>query len=459
MRRTVRSARPDRPSARDVAVDILVRVDRGGAFANILLHHRLDRARLPAADAALATELVLGVLRHRRRLDWTLQGVAAHPLDDLPPPIRAILRTGAYQVLFLSRIPARAAIHQAVELAKAHGHAGTAALVNAVLRRIASSGERPLPPAADAVTRIAVEHSHPEWLVRRWIARIGVEDTAALCAADNLPAPLHVRLNLLRGTPEDLIGRLRAAGATVLPTVLPEGIEVRGEFTERRRLAAAGWLTVQDLGAMLVTHILDPQPGETVIDACAAPGGKTTHIVERMADSGRVLACDVHERKLAAAVRRAAAGGASIIEPHVLDARVLGQTYPDLADRVLVDAPCTGLGVIRRRPDIKWRLRPDDIAALAALQGQILAGAAGAVRPGGLLVYSVCTTEPEEGAAVVASFLEARRDFVPDPLPPMEGVVPTGRPDLGMMSVWPHRQGTDGFFIARLRRRPIDAQR
>jgi 16S rRNA (cytosine967-C5)-methyltransferase len=455
MSRTVPSARRRTPSARDVAVAVLSRVDSGGAFANLLLHRSLADAHLSSADAALATELVLGVLRQRGRIDWTLQAAAAHPLAELPARIRAILRSGCYQLLFLSRVPPRAAIHEAVDLAKRYGHAGTAGLVNAVLRRIASEGERPLPPAIDAAARLAVEHSHPEWLVRRWIDRLGLPEAAALCAANNRPAPLFVRLNLMRAAREALVARLRSGGATVAATPLPEGLEVREGFPERERMAAEGLLTVQDLGAMLVTHVLDPQPGEIVIDACAAPGGKATHIAERMGNSGRVLACDVHAGKLAATARRAAVTGAAIIEPHAHDARALGEAFPALADRVLVDAPCTGLGVVRRRPDIKWRVRAHDLGAMAALQLEILTGAAGAVRPGGVLVYSVCTTEPEEGDGVVTAFLRARPDFSPDPpgdLPP--GLEPTGGADSGMMSVWPHRQGTDGFYIARFSRRP-----
>ncbi|MGH2348672.1 MAG: 16S rRNA (cytosine(967)-C(5))-methyltransferase RsmB [bacterium] len=453
MSRTVPSARRQSPSARDVAVTVLARVDSGGAYANLLLHRSLADAHLPASDAALATELVLGVLRQRGRIDWTLQGAAAHPLPELPVRIRAILRAGCYQLLFLSRVPPRAAIHEAVELAKRYGHAGTAGLVNAVLRRIASEGERPLPPAADPAARLAVAQSHPQWLVQRWIDRLGPADAAALCAANNMPAPMFVRLNLMRASRDVLVARLRAGGATVTATPLSEGVEVRDGFAERERMAAEGLLTVQDLGAMLVTHVLDPQPGETVIDACAAPGGKTTHIAERMANAGRVLACDVHAGKLGATARRAAVTGAAIVEPHAQDARALAQVFPNLADRVLVDAPCTGLGVVRRRPEIKWRVRVSDIAALAALQRDILTGAAGAVRPGGVLVYSVCTTEPEEGEGVVTAMLRGRSDFFPDlPADLPDGFAPTGGADSGMMSVWPHRQGTDGFYIARLRR-------
>jgi len=452
MSRTVPPARPRISSARDVAVRVLTRVDSVGAFANLLLHRSLADAHLSASDAALATELVLGVLRRRGRIDWTLQGVAAHPLTELPARIRAILRSGCYQLLFFSRVPPRAAIHEAVELAKRYGHAGTAGLVNAVLRRIASAGERPLPPATDAAARLAVEESHPQWLVQRWIDRFGLSEAAAACAANNAPAPLYVRLNLLRGPREALVARLRAGGATVTPTPLSEGVEVHEGFAERERMASEGLLTVQDLGAMLVTHVLDPRPGETVIDACAAPGGKTTHIAERMGNSGRVLACDVHPAKLAAAARRAAVAGATIVEPQVQDARALGQAFPAAADRVLVDAPCTGLGVVRRRPDIKWRIHPEDVVAMAALQLEILTGAAGAVRPGGILVYSVCTTEPEEGEGVVTAFLRLRREFTPAALPTLPPSLAPADADSGMMSVWPHRQGTDGFYIARLTR-------
>ncbi len=449
MSRTAPPARRGRSSARDVAVTILVRIEREHAFANLLLHHAIADAGLSGPDAGLATELVLGVLRYQSRLDWTLEGALARPMDELPVRIRAILRTGVYQLLRLSRVPPRAAVSEAVDLAKRHGHAGTAALVNAVLRRVASSGERPLP--AEPLARLSVEHAHPQWLVRRWVDRLGRADAEALCRANNLPAPLYVRLNLLRGSREAMLAGLRAAGLTAVPTPLPEGVEIRGEFGERHRLAEEGVLTVQDLGAMLVTHVLDPQPGETIIDACAAPGGKATHIAERMSNQGRVLACDLHAGKLAATARRAAAVGATIVQTSVQDARDLGRVFPARADRVLVDAPCTGLGVVRRRPDIKWRVRPADLDRLSRLQLQILTGAAAAVRPGGVLVYSVCTTEPEEGEVVVGEFLRGHPQFVRRPFPPLPEGLGT-ETDSGMMSVWPHRQGTDGFFIARIRR-------
>jgi len=432
-------------------VIVLARVDAGEAFANLLLRSALDRARLPKVDAGLATELVLGTLRHRARVDWTLAGALRHPLDHLTPRIRAVLRTGVYQLVFLPRIPSRAAVHEAVTLARRHGHAGTAKLVNAVLRRVAAEGERPFPEGSLS-ERVAAEYSHPRWLVDRWLARFGADETAALCRANNQPGPATVRVNMQRRRPEDAAQRLREAGVTVTPTILHEGYYVDGPFSPRHEMVAEGTLTIQDLGAMLVTHVLDPQPGETVVDGAAAPGGKTTHIAERLRGRGRVIACDVHQGKLERLSRRASLMGLETIEAHHQDARTLGKAFRHQAHRLLLDAPCTGFGVLRRRPDIKWRARPEDIPALAALQSEMLRGAADALRPGGVLVYSVCTIEEEEGQNVIASFLRDRPDFAPDDALLLPAAVARATIGPGRILLLPHRDGTDGFYIARLRR-------
>jgi 16S rRNA (cytosine967-C5)-methyltransferase len=385
-------------------------------------------------------------------VDWTLAGVVRYPLEELPPRIRAILRSGVYQLLFLRRVPAHAVVHDAVSLARVHGHPGVARLVNAVLRQMAARGERPLPD--DPVQRLAVEHSHPRWLVERWLQRLGLEQTVELCRAHNAPPPVAVRVNVLARRPEEVAAHLASAGVRVRPTVLAEGLIVDGPAEPRRRLVEEGVLTVQDLGAMLVTHALYPRPGETIIDACAAPGGKATHIAERLRDRGRVIACDVHAGRLEVVRRRARALGLRSIEAVVADARTLGERWPGAADRVLVDAPCSGLGVVRRRPEIRWRVLPEHLPAHAARQLELLCGACGAVRPGGVLLYSVCTTEPEEGPEVVAQFLRARPDFMPDPDLPVPDGLPVGGDPPGVLTLWPHRHDTDGFYIARVRRLP-----
>src|SRR5579884_375681 len=398
-------------TSREVALEVLRRVDADGAWSGVLLRRALDRGELSAPDEALATDLTLGTLRHRAEVDWALAQVLRRPLETLPPAVRTVLRLGAYQILFLDRVPAAAACSESVELAKRVGHPGTVRLVNAVLRRLADL--RPRVPEDDgSAERIALRTSHPLWLVRRWIDRFGVEEARELCEANNRTPPSAIRLNTLRGEPERLAGLLEEAGVA-------------------------------------------PRPGETVIDACAAPGGKTTHMAALMENTGRIVACDVVPWKLEVVERQCERLGVTNVELRVLDAAHLGDEYPEAADRVLVDAPCSGLGVVRRRPEIKWRVRPEQLGALAARQRRILGGAARAVRPGGLLVYSVCTLEPEEGQEVIARFLDEHPEFAPDSLegwPPgaAEPVAVPGPP--GTAYLLPHRCGTDRFFVAALRR-------
>lgn len=465
-----------------MALEALHRVEAEGAWSGTLLRRLLDRAGLSPADAALATELTLGTLRHRAEIDWALSRCTHTPLEALPSRIRSVLRLGAYQLLFLDRIPASAACWEAVEQAKRVGHPGTARLVNAVMRRLAAQapadavaqGVHParshpvglrctVPDDGGTAEGIALRYSHPTWLAARWIERFGVEETRALCAANNETPPSAVRLNTLRGTPEDLVPRLHHLGIETVPSLLlPEGRRITaGAPNVRRKAYDAGWLTPQDEGSMLVARLVAPRPGELVIDACAAPGGKTTHLAALMENRGRVIACDIRPAKLAAVPRQCARLGVTIVETRELDAARLGTAYPARADRVLVDAPCSGLGVLRRRPEIKWRVRSDHLEALSVRQRRLLAGAAGAVRREGLLVYSVCTLEPEEGPMVREAFLAEHPEFEPVPItdwPPLRGsggargrgAGASGAP--GTAFLYPHRGGTDGFFVAAFRR-------
>src|SRR5215470_9869346 len=373
-----------RRTARGVALEVLHRVDADRAWSGAALRAALNRAELAPADEAFATELVYGTLRHRAEVDWALAQTLHRRLDSLPPRIREVLRLGAYQLAFLTRVPARAACDETVELARRVGHPGTVSLVNAVMRRLAAS-----PPAwpepAGAADAIAVRWSHPEWLVARWLARFGPDETGALCAANNETPLSWVRLNTLRGTTQELDERLSALGIeTQTSERLPEARQIAAGAPDARAAAYAGGLvTPQDEGSMLVARLVAPRPGETVIDACAAPGGKATHLAALMENRGRVLACDLLPRKLETVSRQCARLGVTCVETRVLDAAHLGEVAPQAADCVLVDAPCSGLGVLRRRPEIRWRIRPEDLTAIAAGQSRVLAGAAAAVRPGG----------------------------------------------------------------------------
>jgi 16S rRNA (cytosine967-C5)-methyltransferase len=446
-------------TSREVAVEVLHRVEADRAFSGTLLRRILDRADLSAPDASLATELTLGTLRHRAEIDWVLSRAAHTPLDDLPSRIRAILRTGVYQLMFLDRIPPAAACSQAVELAKQFGHPGTARFVNAVLRRITRAPVA-IPEDGGTTEGIALRYSHPEWLVRRWVARFGVSGARALCQANNATPPSAVRLNTLRGTSGSVIASLGEMGVRAEPSrLLPEGARIVEASPPARHLAyTGGWVSWQDEGAMLVGRLLGPRPGETVVDACAGSGGKAMHLAALMENRGRVLACDVVQAKLDAIGRHAERLGAAIVEPHLVDAARLRDLVPSGADRVLVDAPCSGLGVIRRRPEIKWRIQPAQLPGFAARQLGILASAAEAVRPEGVLVFAVCTIEPEEGPAVVSAFLHAHPEFQPMPIagwPPGNGEEPVPAPlggPSGTAFLIPHLHGTDAFFVAALRR-------
>lgn len=433
-------------TTRELALWILQRVELEGAFSNVVLQSALARSPLAPGERELVTELVLGVLRWTGRLDWTLQRRCNYPLADLPPAIRLVLRLGAYQLLFLRAIPAAVAVSSSVELARQYGHRGTAGLVNAVLRRVAREGEAAPPEGVEE--RVAVLQSHPLWLVRRWMAQWPEEQVWALCEANNTSPPAYLRVNTLRANPEAAGQRLEQAGLEVQPGNLPESLRVRGPLGPRLALAEEGWVVAQDEAAMVVAYAVDPQPEELVVDACAAPGGKATHLAALMGNRGRVVACDVHPRKVRTLARRAQVLGARCLEVRQCDARQLDVRG---ADRVLVDAPCTGLGVVRRRPEIRWRVQPEDLPRAGALQREILGGASRAVRDGGVLVYSVCSTEPEEGEQVV-DWLVASGQFVFDPftIPWGQGILEAPQ---GRLRLWPHRHGTDGYFVARLRRR------
>ena len=439
--------------AREVALKIIGEVNEGGAYANIALARELGRRPLSDQDRRFVTELVYGTVKAGATLDWLLGHYSSRPMAKVPPVIRNILRMGAYQIFFLSRVPVSAACNQAVELAKKYGHAGTAKFVNAVLRSAGRDpGKAAYPDAGREPARyLALKYFHPEWLAARWLDRLGFDACEALLAADNTTPPLSLRTNTLRINRDELLARLAAEGAEGEPsTWAPEGIVCR-EYPSLAKLASLkeGLFQVQDESSMLVGHVVGPRPGEFVIDACGAPGGKSTHLAALMGDRGRVLSTDLYEHKLKLTAENAARLGLKIIETKVFDATRLDTAYAGQADRVLVDAPCSGLGVLRRKPDSRWRKSESMLRDLPKLQAAILESAARCVKPGGAVVYSTCTTEAEENEQVVRAFLANNPDFV---LADAGALLPSPRPE-AMVQLWPHVDGVDGFFIARLERK------
>lgn len=461
---------------------MLERVRRRGQFVNDALDLELRRRPLSSLDRALTTELSYGVLRRRGTIDYHLDQVAARPVEKIDPPLLDVLRLGAYQLLFLTRIPEHAAVSEAVSAARRLGN-GQASFTNAVLRGLLRrrAGRRldlP-PPDGDPVRYLSVAESHPTWLVERWVSRYGAEEAAALCRAHNEPAPLTLRCNTLKITPEGLAARFRDAGLAVRPGVLaPEALVVEGGRgggegggggmdgadggggaagtggLEKWPGFAEGLFYVQDESSMMVARALSPSPGMKVIDACAAPGGKTTHLAQLMGDRGALVANDVSEPKMALIKENLARLGIRSAETVLGDAADLAGRFTGWADAVLVDAPCSALGVAGRRPDVRWRVKPEDPAKLSREQLRIVSAVAACVRPGGTLVYSVCSLEPEEGVGVVRAFLEGHPDFRPEDLGPWVGGALRGEPGVadGRLRLMPQRHHSDGFFVARLRR-------
>jgi 16S rRNA (cytosine967-C5)-methyltransferase len=432
---------------------VLERVEREGAFADLALEAELSRRHLDPRDAGLATELVYGTLRWQRYLDWVLQPHSRRRLDALDVRPRALLRLTAYQLAFLERVPPFAAVDDAVTLARTHGHPGVAAFVNAVLRSFARRGWREREPAlpGDPIEALAVRCSFPTWLASRWVTRFGAGEAEALMRAMNERPPLTVRANTLRTTREALAARLRQEeGVEAHATAYaPEGLATaHGGHPAAWRAFADGALAVQDEASMLVARLVDPRPGDTVADACAAPGTKTTHLAQLMDDHGRVLAFDPQPARLALVREAATRLGVTIVDALDGTAEALAPRFAAACDAVLVDAPCSNLGVLRRNPEVKWRRTPDELPASAARQGAILGAAATMVRPGGRLVYATCSLEPEENDEVARAFLDARRDFALDP--PAGFPVPADQ--AGFVRCLPHRHGTDGFTAVRFRR-------
>ena len=443
--------------AREIALKILNEVVNNGAYANIALAQELNRQVSKGAfseqDRRFITELVYGTVKTGATLDWMLSCYLSRPLDKVAPIIKNILRLGIYQLFYLEKVPASAACNQAVELTKKYGHAGTVKFVNGVLRNAARSPEKIVYPDREKqpVTYLALKYFHPEWLIERWVKRLGAESCEKLCQTNNIVPPLSIRTNTIKTNREELIMQLteeRVQGQASCWT--PEGI-ICYEHPSLATLKSlqAGLFQVQDESSMLVAHILDPQPGEFIIDACGAPGGKTTHIAALMNNTGMVLSTDIYEHKLALIRENAERLALTNIKTMALDAVNLGTEYPSKADRVLVDAPCSGLGVLRRKPDSRWRKSEAILRDLPKLQGAILASAAQCVKPGGVLVYSTCTTESEENQDIVNEFLQANPAFT---LEITGQYLPVNKRSESMLQLWPHIDGVDGFFIARMRR-------
>ena len=419
------------------ATKIIYNVTAKGAWANVELAQMLRQEKFSDLDRKFCTELVYGAIKAGASLDWKISKYLSRPLSKVDEKILAVLRAGMYQIFFLDRVPNSAAVNESVELSKKFCGFGESKFVNGVLRSAVRDPHKSDFPTGDDLKSLALRNFHPLWLVKLFVKEFGLGATKKILAFDNTDPPLCLRVNFLKTTREDVLNALKKFGMQAEPsTYAPEGIICKKNHgaLDKFQPLRNGLCQVQDESSMTAARLLNPQPGEFVIDCCAAPGGKSTHLAELMQNRGRIIAADIYETKLNHVKQNAERLGIKIIEPLLIDARKIGEKFFEQADKVLVDAPCSGLGVLRRKADLRWKKNPDELKALPVLQSEILSSASKTLKRGGILVYSTCTITRCENEDVIENFLTTHENFQL----------------VEMKNFLPHVTNTDGFFFAKL---------
>ncbi len=440
-------------TARKVALDALLEVEKMDGYSNKVLNRMLSEAGLEAADRRLTTRLLYGVLENKNLLDHIIRQYINFRINKLDPAIRNILRMGIYQIVFMESIPDSASVNEAVKLAKNYQNRYSG-FVNGVLRNFVRKDKAYKLPnkEKDLLNHLSVVYSHPNWIVERWLKRYGAEFTEALLKSNNEIPELYGRVNTMKTNREVVIQKLEFEGFLVEAGALPDSFKVKtenaGSLADSKTFKS-GEVTIQDIAAQAVGYVAAPEPGQLTIDMCAAPGGKSTHLAAIMNNEGRVLSWDIYDHKIAKINENADRLELSCIEAKLKDALEIDEQLLGKADVVLIDAPCSGLGIIRRKPEIKFNKTAEDIQDLAEIQAEMLNVAAMYLKTGGHLIYSTCTIEPEENEEQVKLFLEKHPNFELAKLD-LE-VLPeswTEGSD-GYITLYPHIHGTDGFFISK----------
>jgi 16S rRNA (cytosine967-C5)-methyltransferase len=452
LERTENQNRPDedrRHNPRSIAAKILTRVDRTDSYLDKLLDIELRSSDLNDLDKSLLNELANGVLRHQAKLDWVLRGFYRGDYGKIIPQIRNTLRVALYQILFLDKIPHHAAVNEAVEYIKRLRGEKSADMVNAVLRNIIRNldGIRYPTKEDNPIQYLTVNYSHPSWMVKRWVEMFGFYETEALLQANNRRPATTLRINPLKIVREQFLSLFQDLSVIAIPSKYVIGfLKVEGlAGVSNLESFKKGFFSIQDESAGLACVLLAPQPNERVIDLCAAPGGKTTFMAEMMNNTGEIVAVDKYVGKLDLIQSSCNRLGIHNVRTLVGDA---ANVDLDPADKVLLDAPCSGLGVLAKKPDMKWKRDSSDIQKLAKLQLGLLENAAESVKPGGTIVYSTCTTEPEENTRIIETFCEKNPGFTVDSA--IKYVHPDVVNEKGCIETYPHRQQMDGSFAARI---------
>ncbi|WP_078547220.1 16S rRNA (cytosine(967)-C(5))-methyltransferase RsmB [Litchfieldia alkalitelluris] len=441
-------------NVREVVIDILVSIEKNQAYSNLLLNKMIQKYNLSSKDTGLLTEIVYGTIQRKEALDFILSSFINNK-KKVEQWVVVLLRMSIYQMVYLDRIPERAVIFEAVEIAKKRGHKGIASMVNGVLRNIQRNGIPSFEEISDPIERLAVETSHPNWLVKRWIEHFGYEEAKKICEINLIPPEQTARVNLTKTTLDEVLAQLKDKGIEATAGELaPDSIKIGKGNIASSSLFKDGLVTIQDESSMLVGHALGVTKDESILDSCAAPGGKTTHIAELLNNTGSVTSLDLHEHKVKLIAEQVSRLGLTNVTPQVLDSRTASDQFENESfDKILVDAPCSGFGVIRRKPDIKYSKNENDIYQLKNIQLSILNAVAPLLKKGGILVYSTCTVDKEENEEVVAEFLNQHHNYKLDD--ELSNRLPCKvQPYIkgGTVQILPHYFGSDGFFIASIRK-------
>lgn len=417
------------------AVKIVYAVTEKDAYANVELAKVLRQEKFSDLDRRFCTELVYGTIKTAVSLDWKISKYLSRPIEQVDRKILAVLRLGMYQIFFMDKVPESAAVNESVEIAKKIS-VGASKFVNGVLRNVLRNPEKSEFPADDGIESIALKTFHPVWLVKLFAEEFGIDEAKKICEADNIEPPLCVRVNTLKISREDFLTELKNFGVTAEKSKIAEdGVILKNHGAlDKFNFLRKGLCQVQDESSMTAARLLNPSENDFVIDCCAAPGGKTTHIAELMKNRGKIIACDIHEHKIKKIRQNAERLGIKIIEPILTDARKIGEKFFEQADKILADVPCSGLGVIRRKADLRLKKNPAEISELPKLQLEILSSAAKALKRGGILIYSTCTILKRENEEVIKKFLSLNENFKL----------------IEMKTLFPHIDNTDGFFYAKL---------
>lgn len=439
---------------RNSILNVLVRIENGGAYSHLLIQNEIKKGQFGEKDVSLLTEIVYGTVERKITLDYYLKPFIRNK-NKLEDWVLMLLRMSVYQMVYLDKIPDYAIIHEAVEIAKQRGHKGIASFVNGILRNLLRKGIPSTDKIADKITKLSVETSHPEWIVRRWVQFYGYTITKEMCHANLTRKPISVRVQPLRISRDQAIDYLLNEGFHVKPSEFSDqGIILEKGNILHSDLFKNGYLTIQDQTSMLVAEMLDVKPGMIVLDACSAPGGKATHIAEIMNNKGKIYAYDLHKNKINLIKEKQKQLQLSIILTNTIDARKLQEVHePSFFDRIIIDAPCSGLGVLQGKPDVKYNKTEQDIKRLQSIQLEILESVAPLLKKNGKLIYSTCTVDITENEQVVRKFLEKNEQYQMDTSffeeLPMILKNTVGQSVYGLQ-IFPQTFQTDGFFLTRL---------